>query len=159
MTQEASQRLASDHKKKKNEKFLCIEKINLLFWTIDLKVKVYKYDFSPIQALRRQLANGLSRQKSPLSQHDTPRSSVSHHSSPLAKSSPLAQPPVDFQRRHSVSGAEEGLSKAGAGGRDLNFDGDGSDDEKMVIDEDKGNEITAFIWVLYFTVIAFQTVV
>ena len=52
---------------------------------------------------------------------------------------------MDFQRRHSVSGAEEGLSKTGSGGRDLAFDADGSDDEKMVIDEDKGNEITAFI--------------
>uniref|UniRef100_A0A8W8KR95 HMG box domain-containing protein n=1 Tax=Magallana gigas TaxID=29159 RepID=A0A8W8KR95_MAGGI len=90
------------------------------------------------EALRRQLTNGLSSQKSSLSQHDTPRSSVSHHSSPLAKSSPLAQPPMDLQRRHSVSGVEEAHSRAATGSKDLVGDGDGSDDEKMVIDEDKG---------------------
>ncbi|XP_061164260.1 protein capicua homolog isoform X1 [Saccostrea echinata] len=93
------------------------------------------------EALRRQLTNGLTHQKSPLSMpspHETPRSSLSHHSSPMAKSSPLAQPPVDMQRHHSVSSIEE--SRIAAGSRDMGGDGDGSDDEKMVIDEDKGDK-------------------
>ncbi|XP_056013181.1 protein capicua homolog isoform X5 [Ostrea edulis] len=93
------------------------------------------------EALRRQLTNGLTIQKSPLSlpsQHETPRSSLSLHSSPLAKLSPLAQPPVDIQHRHSVSGPEEGQLSSAVGFRDAAGDRDGSDDEKMVIDEEKG---------------------
>lgn len=47
---------------------------------------------------------------------------------------------MDLQRRHSVSGVEEAHSRAATGSKDLVGDGDGSDDEKMVIDEDKGKK-------------------
>lgn len=47
---------------------------------------------------------------------------------------------MDLQRRHSVSGMEEAHSRAATGSKDLVGDGDGSDDEKMVIDEDKGKK-------------------
>lgn len=47
---------------------------------------------------------------------------------------------MDLQRRHSVSGVEEAHSRTATGSKDLVGEGDGSDDEKMVIDEDKGKK-------------------
>lgn len=53
---------------------------------------------------------------------------------------------MDLQRRHSVSGVEEAHSRAATGSKDLTGDGDGSDDEKMVIDEDKGKKIPPWMY-------------
>lgn len=56
---------------------------------------------------------------------------------------------MDLQRRHSVSGVEEAHSRAATGSKDLVGDGDGSDDEKMVIDEDKGKKIPPWVYISF----------
>lgn len=56
---------------------------------------------------------------------------------------------MDLQRRHSVSGVEEAHSRAATGSKDLVGDGDGSDDEKMVIDEDKGKKIPPWMYISF----------
>lgn len=56
---------------------------------------------------------------------------------------------MDLQRRHSVSGVEEAHLRAATGSKDLVGDGDGSDDEKMVIDEDKGKKIPPWMYISF----------